>query len=226
MPISVIIFLLLIVVAIPFLSIYNLKMIAVIKDMMMPNKSKMYFQSAMNQLFLTCIALWAADSSEIKLNVIGNFSSLSILGGVVFLALAFTVGYLTNKNKNIEEDNPGLDLLKPNTNKEKISWVLVNFVAASCEEVIFRGVLYQLFLRTTQNIYAAAIMSALCFGFSHSVQGIGGIIITAIFGLGLQQLVNINDGLLIAMLVHFIYNMGTTVMLLNAKKTGINTENL
>jgi membrane protease YdiL (CAAX protease family) len=219
MPISVIIFLIVTVVLVPFLSIYNLKIMDRIKEIMLPDKKKLYFQSAINQLFLTMMAFWAADASEIKLDYIGNLNTMAILGGVVFLAIAFTVGYMTNRTPDLEEKNPGLDLLRPNTTSEKISWILVNIVAATCEEIIFRGVLFQLFLRTTHNMFMAGVMSALCFGFSHSVQGIMGIIITAIFGLGLQHLVYLNNGLLIAMAVHFIYNIGTTFFVLKKKKS-------
>ncbi len=218
MPIIVIVFHVIIVLLVPLLSIANLQMIEKIKEFALPNKQKLYIQSAVNQMLLTAIALWAANVSEIKINLIGNISQLAIIGGVLFLIIAFTVGYLSNKNKNIEETNPGLDLLRPNTTKEKITWVGVNLVAATCEEIIFRGVLFNLFLRTTEQPIVAAIISAIVFGVSHSVQGIMGIIITAIFGLGLQQIAHLNNGLLIAMIVHFLYNMGTTFILLPKKK--------
>jgi membrane protease YdiL (CAAX protease family) len=218
MPFAVIFFLGIMVVAVPFLSIYNLKMIAAIREMMMPDKKKMYLQSAMNQIFLTAVALWAAEASVIELEYRGMFSNLVFTAAGAFLIIAFLTGYLTNKNKDLANENPGLDLLKPETSSEKITWIFVNLIAATCEEVIFRGVLFQIFLRTTDNLPMAAVMSALCFGFSHSVQGIMGILITTVFGLGLQYLVYLNNGLLIAMLVHFIYNMGTTFLVLNNKK--------
>ena len=217
MPISVIIFLIIIVFAVPMLSIYNLKMIDQIKEIMLPEKRKLYFQSGVNQLFLCFLALWAADASAIMVAYKGTLSSTAILGGFVFLCIAFTVGYITNKNEKLTDANPGLELLKPNTTQEKIGWVAVNLVAATCEEIIFRSVLYQLFLRTTNNVFIAALISAIVFGFSHSVQGIMGIVITCIFGLGLQHLVYLNNGLLIAIIVHFTYNMGTTFLVLRKK---------
>ncbi len=218
MPFSVILFLIIIVVAVPFLSIQNLKMLDAIKEIVLPNKQKLYIQSAVNQLFLTSIALWAADSSLITINYIGTFSTYAMLGAACFLAIACTLSYISSRNKAITDTNPGLELLTPNTFKEKCTWVMVNLVAASCEEIIFRGVLFQLFLRSTQNYWAAGIISALVFGFAHSVQGIGGILLTAVFGLGLQHIVYLNNGLLVAMLVHFVYNMVTTFLLLSKPK--------
>ncbi len=218
MPFAVIFFLIITVVIVPFLSIYNLKMIDAIKEFAFPSKKKMYLQSAQNQIVLTVLALWAADASDMNIAWMGSFTLWACIGGGIFLLAGFTLGYVTNRNKNIEEENPGLDLLRPQTISEKYTWVFVNMIAAVCEEIIFRGVMFQLFLRTTENQIAAAIMSALCFGFSHSVQGITGIIITTIFGLGLQHLAHLNNGLLIPMIVHFLYNMGTTFLVLNQKK--------
>jgi membrane protease YdiL (CAAX protease family) len=224
MPVAVIIFQIIIVLLVPLLSIANLQMMDKIKEAMLPEKKKLYFQSAMNQIVLTIIALWAADASEITISYIGSINSLALIGAGVFLAIAFTVGYISNKRKDIEEKNPGLELLKPNTISEKWSWVVVNLVAATCEEIIFRGVLFQLFFRTTHNMLAAGIMSAITFGFSHSVQGVWGIVVTAVFGLGLQHLVYLNNGLLIAMVVHFIYNMGTTFIILEKKREALHNE--
>lgn len=224
MPIAVVIFLFVIVLLVPLLSIYNLQIIDTIKDIMLPDKKKLYYQSAINQIVLTIIAFWAADASEITINYIGNISNYAIIGGLIFLAIAFTIGYISTRNEKLQDKNPGIDLLKPNTNSEKMAWVGVNLVAATCEEIIFRGVLFQLFLRTTNNMLAAGIMSALCFGFSHSVQGVMGIILTSVFGLGLQHLVNLNDGLLVAIIVHFMYNMGTTFFILKEKKIEQNVK--
>jgi membrane protease YdiL (CAAX protease family) len=224
MPISSVIFQIIIILLVPALSIANLKMIDKIKELALPDKKKLYFQSATNQIVLTVISLWAAHHSDISLNYVGNISNLSILCGVVFLVTGFTLSYFTTKDENINEKNPGLELLKPNTSSEKISWVLVNVVAAICEEIIFRGVLFYIFMQTTQSPVAAAILSGIVFGFSHSVQGVLGIVMTTVFGIGLQYIVYLNDGLLIAMIVHFLYNMGTTYLILRNKKS-VDDEN-
>jgi uncharacterized protein len=219
MPFITIVFHIVIILLVPLLSIANLQMIDKIREYALPDKRKLYIQSAINQLVLTAVALWAAHASEIEINYIGNISTLAIIGGVVFLTIAFVVGYISNNKQDLEKTNPGLDLLRPNTFSEKITWIGVNLVAASCEEIIFRGVLYNLFLRTTELPIVAAVISAIVFGVAHSIQGIVGIIITAIFGLGLQQIAHLNNGLLIAMIVHFLYNIVTTFVILPKNKT-------
>jgi membrane protease YdiL (CAAX protease family) len=118
----------------------------------------------------------------------------------------------------LDEINPGLDLLKPTNNNELVSWVFVNMIASVCEEIIFRSVLYYFFLQTTENHWAAATLCALVFGFSHGVQGTVGMVITAVLGFGLQHVVLLNDGLMLASIVHFLYNMGTTYFVLKRKK--------
>ena len=101
MPISVTIFLIVIVALVPILSIYNLQMIESIKDIVLPDKKKLYLQSALNQIFLTSIALWAAAHANIILNYKGNLNKQAIIGGAIFLAIAFTVGFISNKNKDL-----------------------------------------------------------------------------------------------------------------------------
>jgi membrane protease YdiL (CAAX protease family) len=126
---------------------------------------------------------------------------------------------LIEKNR-LKEENPGLDLLRPRNGTEKTHWIAVNVIAASCEEIIFRGVLFAIFYGTSHNAVLAGIMSAVCFGFSHSIQGYTAIALTIVFGLGLQYLAWTSKGLLLPAIVHFTYNMGTTFLFMEKEEDG------
>lgn len=224
MPFAAIIFILIVVLVLPFLSLYNLNMIDEIA-MVLPPKKKIYIQSAQNQLILMVLGLWAVSSSKLQFNYAGNFSPEALIGGAVFLLVGLGFSFFTSRSKKLRDDNPGLDMLKPETTSEKTTWVLVNMVAATCEEIIFRGALFVLFYSTTHNMLLAGAMSAVCFGFSHSIQGPAAILITTVFGAGLQYLVYLNDGLLLAMVVHFMYNIGVTLLISHYDKKDKPEEN-
>jgi membrane protease YdiL (CAAX protease family) len=219
MPFAVILFLIIIVVALPFLSLYNFEMIEKIQ-LVLPPKKRIYLQSAQNQLLLAALAMWAASKADIELAFIGTFNTYALIGGGVFLLAGFLMSYFSSRSKEMRDNNPGLEILKPQTNEEKAIWVVVNMVAAVCEEIIFRGVLYFIFFKTSHSMAAAGVMSALCFGFSHSIQGYAAIGVTIVFGLGLQYLAWLNNGLLLPMIAHFIYNIVTTIFVLQNKNAG------
>jgi membrane protease YdiL (CAAX protease family) len=218
MPFAAILFILIVVVILPFLSLYNLNIIDKI-TLALPPKKKIYIQSAQNQLVLMLLGLWAITSSKLEFNYVGNFPPTAFIGGGVFLALGFGFSLITSRSKKMQESNPGIEMLQPETTSEKVTWVMVNAVAATCEEIIFRGALFVLFYSTTKNMVAAGAMSAVCFGFSHSIQGPVAILVTMIFGAGLQYLAWLNEGLLLPMIVHFIYNIGITFLMSRQKDT-------
>ncbi|MBL7726098.1 MAG: hypothetical protein JNM68_00355, partial [Dinghuibacter sp.] len=65
MPFAAIIFVLIVVLVLPFLSLYNLTMIEEL-SVVMPPKKKVYIQSAQNQLILMALGLWAVSSSKLQ----------------------------------------------------------------------------------------------------------------------------------------------------------------
>lgn len=223
MPFAAIIFILIVVVILPFLSLYNLNIIDQL-SIVLPPKKKIYIQSAQNQLILMAIGLWAVTSSKLEFNYMGDFSGTALIGAGIFLVVGFGFSLVTSRNKKMRENNPGIELLKPETTSEKATWVLVNVVAASCEEIIFRGALFVLFYSTTKSIFLAGAMSAVCFGFSHSIQGPAAIVVTMIFGGGLQYLAWLNGGLLLPMIVHFVYNIGVTFLMLRFDRQHKNSQ--
>ncbi len=216
MTFSIIIFQIIIVMIVPTLSLVQGKMINELTDIAISNRKKLYLQSAFNQIALAGFAIWAAFSSNLDLSYIGYYSRIALIVGIGVLSINFIISF-TSSYFSKEETNPGLDVLIPKTNAEKIVWVGVNLCASICEEIIFRVVLYHLFLQTTQNEYAAALISALVFGVSHGLQGYIGIIMSFGFGLCLQWIVNLSDGIAIAAITHFLHNMIATVLSLKLR---------
>lgn len=75
--------------------------------------------------------------------------------------------------------------LLPHTREEERAWSAVSFTAGVTEEFIFRGVLiYTLSLYSDASPVTLAIVAGLLFGLAHAYQGLVGMVMTGIVGVG------------------------------------------
>lgn len=201
-------FLLLVVVAMPWLSFVSFKNIHALEAAdatMRISKRSVYLQSVVMQTGLCIAAYFTAQSEGITINLSGLFNWKTILAGIAFLAVALTVAGWSQKNKSNKEST--LRHILPENSTDRIFWIMAVLFAAFCEEYIYRGVLYQIMMQqTNESIYLSAIISAVVFSFGHGTQGEKAIVQIIPFALGFHLLVYLSGGLLIPMIVHFIYN--------------------
>lgn len=88
-------------------------------------------------------------------------------------------------------------------------WLLVMVTAAIAEEFAYRGVLYLLLAPTLSPLFAA-VLSASLFGLAHFSQGPKGALMSAGFGLAMQLLCHLSGALLLAVVTHFLYDLGAS----------------
>jgi membrane protease YdiL (CAAX protease family) len=62
-------------------------------------------------------------------------------------------------------------------------WIVVSTLAGFCEELTYRGYFQQQFHALTGNLPAAIILQGLVFGFGHSYQGWGQVVIITVLGI-------------------------------------------
>lgn len=98
-------------------------------------------------------------------------------------------------------------LFMPRTAAEKGRWALVSLLAGVGEELTYRGVMPVFLIRLTGSFWAGMLIAATVFSISHFPQGWRSVAI--IFGIALvmQGLVFFTGTLLVAMAVHFIYDL-------------------
>jgi membrane protease YdiL (CAAX protease family) len=201
-------FLLLVVAAMPWLSYVSFKNINALEAAnatMRISKRSVYLQSVAMQAGLCIAAYFTAQSEGIQINFSGSINWKTILAGIIFLAIALTVAGWSQKNKSNKEST--LRHILPENSTDRIFWIIAVFFAAFCEEYIYRGVLYQIMmLQTNDSIYLSSLISAIVFSFGHGTQGEKAIMQIIPFALGFHLLVYLSGGLLIPMIVHFIYN--------------------
>jgi membrane protease YdiL (CAAX protease family) len=171
-------------------------------------KIPVYLQSVVMQLVLCVLAFFAARSEEITISFKSEFTFQPVAAAAALIVLALLIAWLSQKFSKEKDDSSTLHHILPDTNLERIVWILACVVAAFCEEYIYRGVLFQMIGGYVENTWwIAAVLSAIVFAFGHGTQGEKAIIQIIPFAIGFQVLVYLSGGLLLPMIAHFIYNV-------------------
>ncbi len=118
-------------------------------------------------------------------------------------------------------DQPGLETtsqqrmldpvsaLLPSTRRERWYFAVMAVTAGICEEVLFRGFLifYLSEIFPGLPITAAVIVSSIAFGLAHVYQGIGGVLGTGAFGLGMAVLYVWSGSLILPIILHALLDL-------------------
>jgi membrane protease YdiL (CAAX protease family) len=95
----------------------------------------------------------------------------------------------------------------PRTKTEKIFWAILSITAGICEETGFRGYVLTKLNLFFNNWYLTVALSSLSFGVGHFYQGIGGIILTGIYGLLFCLLFIWRKSLIPGIFAHFLQDL-------------------
>jgi membrane protease YdiL (CAAX protease family) len=203
-------FLIIVAAGLPFLSAMSYKNIKTLEEeqgSVKLAKTPIYIQSMVMQLGLFALAYYAAKLEEINIAIMSRFTAASIAAGIGFIILALGIAWASQKYSK-EKDESTLHHLLPDTNLDRLLWILACAVAAFCEEYVYRGTLFQLMLLNVNGIWiAAALLSCIVFAFGHGTQGQRAILQIIPFALGFHALVYVSGGLLLPMIAHFFYNI-------------------
>jgi membrane protease YdiL (CAAX protease family) len=212
-------FMLIIIAGMPLLaaiSYRNIKTLESQETDLQLSKAPIYFQSMVMQAGVCWLAYYVAKQEGIHISLSGVYSFYTIGASVLFLTIALSFAFFAQRFKDKNKEST-LQYLLPQNSRERLLWILAVIVAAFCEEYMYRGVLYQLMLIHTEGkIWAAVLLSAIIFGFGHGTQGEKAILQIIPFAIGFHVLAIFSGGLLLPMIVHFIYNI--SVELLFGKK--------
>jgi uncharacterized protein len=95
----------------------------------------------------------------------------------------------------------------PHTRAERRMWILVSAGASVAEEVAYRGVFIAFAAAVTGSIPVAVVASGAAFAAVHAPQGLAGIGYVFVIALLHQALVLATGTLLLAIVVHFAYDV-------------------
>lgn len=207
-------FMIIVAAGLPFLTALSYKNIKKMEEELegaQIAKIPVYLQSMTMQIVLAVIAWFAARSEEISISFKSIFTAKTIGAAILLVLIALTLAWVSQKFSK-EKDESTLHHILPDTNLERLLWVLAVVVAAFCEEYIYRGVLFNIIAAMVKDytIYiwiTATLLSAIVFAFGHGTQGEKAILQIIPFAVGFQFLVWLSGGLLLPMIAHFIYNI-------------------
>lgn len=207
-------FMIIVAAGLPFLTALSYKNIKKMEEELegaQIAKIPVYLQSMTMQIVLAVIAWFAARSEEISISFKSIFTAKTIGAAILLVLIALTLAWVSQKFSK-EKDESTLHHILPDTNLERLLWVLAVVVAAFCEEYIYRGVLFNIIATMVKDytIYiwiTATLLSAIVFAFGHGTQGEKAILQIIPFAVGFQFLVWLSGGLLLPMIAHFIYNI-------------------
>lgn len=140
---------------------------------------------------------------------------LSMLMVGLLLALIVAPGLQCIRNgvvrQKIASAMHDMRFLLPVSKAERRWWLLLSVSAGVCEELLYRGFLFE-FLRGRLDggpqlgLTAAWLLSSIAFGTAHLYQGVAGIIKTTVVGLLLGMLAILSGSLLLPILCHVLFD--------------------
>ncbi len=207
-------FMIIVAAGLPFLTALSYKNIKKMEEELegaQIAKIPVYLQSMTMQIILAVLAFFAAKSEEISISFKSIFTGKTIGAALLLVLIALMLAWISQRFSK-EKDESTLHHILPDTNVERLLWVLAVVVAAFCEEYIYRGVLFNIIAGMVKDytIYVwitATLLSAIVFAFGHGTQGEKAILQIIPFAVGFQFLVWLSGGLFLPMIAHFIYNI-------------------
>ena len=207
------ILLLYVLVLVPWMAIGSAQKLAAAQKgdhtVQLPSPSAIWTRTMVMLLLLLAFA-WIVGSSfgfepfggvrEIRLRDVG-FAGLA-LGSFFLMRLVMRAFRSDEERKKLM-----VFRLRPRNSTEWAVWSVMVFVASVSEEVVYRGVTMSILWYSLGNPWIAALICALAFAAAHWPQGFkSGVMIFAI-ALVMQGLVAITGTLVLAMIVHAIYDL-------------------
>jgi membrane protease YdiL (CAAX protease family) len=175
-----------------------------------PNAKVSFYRSLVVEQITTTawvLALWRGGISANSLGLVPPHSwSLNGLVLVIILtALVWSSLKLRPKAEKLRlRLKDSVNVLLPDTNRERPWFGAISVGAGISEEFVFRGFLLYYFTVYLPhlNTFEKALLTSLCFGLGHIYQGWKGAIGTGVLGLFLAGLYLLSGSLLLPVLVH------------------------
>lgn len=195
-------FLLIVGVAIPYLA-WKTRQRLRGDELPMP-RAQFFFQTAIFQLIIYGIALFAASTNAIRLQLV-PISWWRAWPALVLLAVTLSLLRLRWPYRD-EADKRRLYAILPHDRRELGPYLVLCVVAAIAEEVIYRGVAYRLLVRLGLTIWIAVAILSIVFALAHAVQGWRSAVVIGLIAAGFHFIVIYSGGLLPAIATHFVYD--------------------
>jgi membrane protease YdiL (CAAX protease family) len=172
----------------------------------LPNRLRHFQKTTFELALLATLSLMVAFVQGIRLFPRSLPPLAAVAAGVAMYAV--TVGFMWPRwRRAVERRARVVHLFMPANAVERAWWVAVSVLAGVGEEITWRGVQAALVAALTGSFWIAALVCALSFALTHSVQGWKSVAIIFLFALGFHMLVWLGESLYVAMAVHVAYDL-------------------
>jgi membrane protease YdiL (CAAX protease family) len=178
-----------------------------------PTAQQHLISVAFTQFLSLFLALLALRSDRLELFPRPELGWQEPVVALAFLAL--TLGTLRRRWRWKPLEERGRNLwLYPRSTPDLVRWAAVSLMAGTVEEVVYRGVLLQLWQRVLGAWWPAMLLSALVFALAHFAQGWRAVLVTVAFAAATHGIVSATGDLYTAMFVHVVYDFLAGVLIL------------
>ncbi len=161
-------------------------------------------QLAILQSIVACLGLLAASGTELRLTWLSTVTPVTLVASVIALT-----GFLALAIAEARRPLGAHEKLRAELRKISVKdpvWIGITLYAGAVEEFAYRGVL-TLILASLIGYWPAAVGSAVLFGLGHLSGGWRAVGSSVAFALTMQTIVYLSGGLLLAVLVHAVYDL-------------------
>jgi membrane protease YdiL (CAAX protease family) len=199
-------FLVIVVVAMPVLAWvgYRAQRVPGTASVALPSARSMALQTIALQAVVGGTAWLAASGAGIAVSWRSILSAETV--AVASLAVASALGFAWLESRRPLGPDEALRRRLRQVGALDPLWLATAIVAAVAEEFAYRGVLPALLGRDL-GMPAGIAVSALVFGLAHLAQGWRGAAFSAAFGLAMQAVVLLSQGLFLAIAAHLAYDL-------------------
>ena len=213
------VFLFLTTAYIPFLAVRSGRRVQ--KATATPTRAQHLVSVFLTQGLGLLVAMFAATYEELDLFPAPRVGWTNV--ALVFAFLVPSLGSLPWRwSWRTLESKRGMMWMLPNKSSDLAWWVLVSLVAGIVEEIVYRGVMVQLWERLLGGWWPAVAVCAIAFGVAHFVQGWRTVAVIAVLAVANHLIVRATGDLYTAMAIHFVYDLLAGVILLRlARRDGV-----
>lgn len=156
-------------------------------------------------IFLLIFLVLKREGENLKVVGFRNLTFQNILIGFVFLIFANLVLLIITKLFSVTQPAE-IKYLLPRNTTDRIFWTLMSLTAGIAEETGFRGYVLTKLNLFLKNWWATVIISSFFFGIGHFYQGLGGVILTGVYGLLFCLLFIWRKSLYPGIIAHFLHD--------------------
>ena len=173
----------------------------------LPPRPTIWINTLASQLVMLVFAWLVAILIGYPLFQVPGFGVREVAAGLAALGLYFLLRKISQMSRSDEERRRLIVFaIAPRTREEWLLWSATVIAASIAEEAAYRGIGLAVLSYALGNAYVAAAICSLAFALAHGPQGPRSMLVIFFMAIVMHVLVWITGTLVIAMIVHAIYD--------------------